>query len=324
MKNITDEDNQELESILNDEITTTETDEETASETSEENLTRKILNTGDSLSCDELYKIMGKEKSKMVVFIGPAGSGKTTIETSLYQMFLKAPLGDFYFAGSNTLQGYESRAFYTRLSSHGSDPKTLRTNVQLDRPFLHLRLWNPKQDKINNFLFADLSGEALITQIGQVENIKKEFPFIKRADYIIGVLDGELLKNVAKKNVAIEQIIQLIRTIYDANLISNGCVAKIIFSKYDELSKETNSEELIKSIKQRMTKRLESMFKHIEYHCIAAMPKESADMEIGYGLEALLMSFVKKYPFEFKNEKIHKFRKMSEFDKLDVKLGGGE
>ncbi|MFR8599056.1 MAG: TRAFAC clade GTPase domain-containing protein [Clostridioides difficile] len=60
----------------------------------------------------------------MLIFIGPAGSGKTTIETSLYQLFQKSSVGGYYFAGSNTIQAYESRSFYTRIRSKEIVPST--------------------------------------------------------------------------------------------------------------------------------------------------------------------------------------------------------
>lgn len=47
----------------------------------------------------------------MIVLVGPVASGKTTMETSLYQLFQNSPVNDFCFAGSYSLQGFEQRAF---------------------------------------------------------------------------------------------------------------------------------------------------------------------------------------------------------------------
>ena len=109
MDNINEE---KIEDILSDEIDLEDSDstEESNSESSD---AIYYLNSGEALNSKETYEITAREKTKLVVLAGLAGSGKTTIETSLYQMFQKKTVGGFYFAGSNTIQGYEQRAFFT-------------------------------------------------------------------------------------------------------------------------------------------------------------------------------------------------------------------
>ena len=40
------------------------------------------INSGEALSCDKFYTIAAKESTKMLLLIGPAASGKTTIAVS--------------------------------------------------------------------------------------------------------------------------------------------------------------------------------------------------------------------------------------------------
>ncbi len=85
------------------------------------------LPAGSALAMEDTYSITSSEESKFIVLVGPSACGKTTLVTSLYQLFQKEPLGGFYFAGSQTLQGFEQRAFFTRTSSKLSNPQTLKT-----------------------------------------------------------------------------------------------------------------------------------------------------------------------------------------------------
>lgn len=85
MDNINEE---KIEDILSDEIDLEDSDstEESNSESSD---AIYYLNSGEALNSKETYEITAREKTKLVVLAGLAGSGKTTIETSLYQMFQK-------------------------------------------------------------------------------------------------------------------------------------------------------------------------------------------------------------------------------------------
>lgn len=310
-----------IEEILSDDI-------EIGSDIVEDRLEAEIPTTnyyfksGDALECGEIYEIASKEKTKMLVFVGPAGSGKTTIETSLYQLFQKSSVGDYYFAGSNTIQAYESRSFYTRIRSKEITPSTQRTSLDMRRVFLHLRLFDSKNSEIENFLFADLSGELFDSHIANTNETKEDFPFIDRAKYIIGVLDGALLKNKRKKNSTVESMLELVQTLYDADLINNECILQIVFSKYDLLAGLDNVDELLKNIKDRIKLRLSPLFLHIEFFNIAAMPKDINTFPIGYGVEELLKSWKERHSCIKKNVLFDEQQNLSEFDKLNRKILG--
>lgn len=306
--------------ILNDEIEVEDAEEEKeAREGSSENSYQ--LCSGDVLSCKDIYQIAAKEKTKMIVFIGPAESGKTTIETSIYQMFFDKPVDDFYFAGSKTLQGYEQRAFFTRVRSHGIEAKTPHTNIDFDQPcFLHLKLWEKYRESMQNFVFTDLSGESYESHIGQIERVKENYSFFDRADYIIGVLDGNLLRDKRKIQSTVSGMIELLRTFYDAKLINEECILQIVFSKYDLLYKLEGIDRVINRIKKQVENSFKEKFQNIEYFKIAAMPESNEDIKIGYGLEELLRSWEESRAY-LRQEKSRKgFVQLSEYDRLDYKF----
>ena len=101
-----------------------------------------------------------------------------------------------------------------------------------------MRLWKKETDEFTSLLFADLSGEAFESHIGRVNDVKKDFPFMDRADFFVGVLDGQLLIDKRARNHTISGMIELVRTFYDAEVIGKECTLQIIFSKCDLFSPE--------------------------------------------------------------------------------------
>lgn len=281
------------------------------------------INSGEALSRDKFYTIAAKESTKMLLLLGPVASGKTTIETSLYQLFQEKPVENYYFAGSRSLQGFEQRAYYTRIKSKGSLPDTPRTKVDEEPTFLHLRLWNRDNDATTNLIFWDISGEAFSENIGKVDSVKKEFSFAERADFVIGIIDGEKLCNKKTKNSVVSEIIQLLRTFLDSGVLGEGCVLQIVFSKYDLLIKEENYAEIIERAKNQINGYLEELSANIEYYCVAAMPSSAKDIQVGYGLSELLQRWCKKREYiSWVSKKLTDFENLSEYDKLFFKYNG--
>lgn len=275
-----------IDQILNDEIDIDVNQEGEEAEFS--SLQDKYqINSGEALNSSDIYRIAAKESTRMIVLVGPVASGKTTMETSLYQLFQNSPVNDFCFAGSYSLQGFEQRAFYTRIKSKGNEPTTQRTSLEDNQAFLHIRLWNRNNNVISNLILADISGEAFTNHIGQVDEAKISFPFIERADYVVGIIDGEKLCNKKTRNSIVSEMIEMIRTFWDAELITDGCVLQIVFSKFDIFSKVENHNLILEKIKQQIVARLSELFMDIEYYNVAAMPSTIDEFSVGYGFHLL-------------------------------------
>ena len=84
--------------------------------------------------------------------------------------------------------------FYTRIESEEKYPSTQRTSLEMGKFFLHLRLFNRSNNEIDNFYLQIYLEELFESHMGRIEETKKDFPFIDRAKYIIGVLDGGIIK----------------------------------------------------------------------------------------------------------------------------------
>ena len=316
-----DERSDKIDQILNDEIDIDVNQEGEEAEFS--SLQDKYqINSGEALNSSDIYRIAAKESTRMIVLVGPVASGKTTMETSLYQLFQNSPVNDFCFAGSYSLQGFEQRAFYTRIKSKGNEPTTQRTSLEDNQAFLHIRLWNRNNNVISNLILADISGEAFTNHIGQVDEAKISFPFIERADYVVGIIDGEKLCNKKTRNSIVSEMIEMIRTFWDAELITDGCVLQIVFSKFDIFSKVENHNLILEKIKQQIVARLSELFMDIEYYNVAAMPSTIDEFSVGYGLEDLLQGWVRKHVRKSSRKMEEPFDELTEYDRLYYKFLG--
>lgn len=310
-----------IDQILNDEIDIDVNQEGEEAEFS--SLQDKYqINSGEALNSSDIYRIAAKESTRMIVLVGPVASGKTTMETSLYQLFQNSPVNDFCFAGSYSLQGFEQRAFYTRIKSKGNEPTTQRTSLEDNQAFLHIRLWNRNNNVISNLILADISGEAFTNHIGQVDEAKISFPFIERADYVVGIIDGEKLCNKKTRNSIVSEMIEMIRTFWDAELITDGCVLQIVFSKFDIFSKVENHNLILEKIKQQIVARLSELFMDIKYYNVAAMPSTIDEFSVGYGLEDLLQGWVRKHVRKSSRKMEEPFDELTEYDRLYYKFLG--
>lgn len=280
--------------------------------------------SGEALSLKDTYPIMAKERTKLIVVIGPSESGKTTLETTLYQLFQSGQLGNFYFAGSKTLQGYEDRAFLTRINSGRSKPDTPRTSTGIQEQFLHLKVYNVEDGNYCNFLFADIAGEDYSNCIANSDEMKKQFPYFKNADFFVSLIDGKQVTDRAKRFSIPENLKQMFRTIVDAGLCKDGSVLQIVTSKYDIVDNDTeNTKEIMEYLAQNETnlyKYFKNYFSLVEFVNIAAMPEVEGKYKCGFGIDKLLKTWCKTNKFSHKIKSSISVNLTAEFNKLSYKI----
>jgi energy-coupling factor transporter ATP-binding protein EcfA2 len=326
----TTESNENVEVLINDEVETNSSIEDINNEVliNDKNKDLFRLPSGRALTLNETYEITASEDTKIIMLVGPSACGKTTIETTLYQLFHNDKVGDYYFAGSKTIQGYEQRAYYTRTRSKQVKPMTPRTSRGVQETFLHLKVWNYKTNNYHNLLFADLSGEDFESHIADVGAMQRDFGFIKSANYIIAIFDGELMSNKKKRNSTFEGMAQLLRTIYDAKIATERTNLQVVISKYDivegNILEDPTIEAFITRKKDELRQRLKTYTNEINFYNVAAIPDENTKFKVGYGVEGLLNSWCEKKDsniLSFKNSNREKDMK-PEFDKLYRKILG--
>jgi hypothetical protein len=281
---------------------------------------------GQALRLAETYSITASEDSKMIVLIGPFDSGKTTIETTIYQLFQRKPFCGLYFAGSNSLFGYEERSFYTRLTSKKEMATTPRTSRFDDKIFLHLKLFNCLTKTKTNYLFADISGEEIYSHLGNVETLTQNMPYLRSTHNYTFVLDGKQLSDKNQRNGVIDEIYTMARTIFDAQLFTSRTRVQIVISKYDLIkgNDDINLEDTIDKRIQCIVDLSKKYISEVSIHKIAAMPQNN-HFEIGFGMDKLLNTWNKNYSnIQISQSYAINCELKSEFNKLIYKLSGGE
>jgi energy-coupling factor transporter ATP-binding protein EcfA2 len=129
------------------------------------------LPVGKELDDTSAARLQAARLTRLIVVAGPPGAGKTTLVTSLYELFQKKSVGGISFAGSSTLPAFERRCHISRTASERSQPDTERTPYGEVR-YLHIRVgaddlrYNPL-----DLLFTDVSGESFERARDSISNV---------------------------------------------------------------------------------------------------------------------------------------------------------
>lgn len=256
------------------------------------------LALGRALTLDNLYPITAQEFSRFFAIIGDTGSGKTTLITSIYHLFLdgKAPV-PLLFAGSETLLALEERAFYLRAASYRSDASMERTKRGIEESILHLRLKNQDTKQVLNLLFSDLQGEDFDVVTADVDAAKEAFsPLFTAARHIVVLLDGAKLLNSTSRSAATQRAAHLLHTLWDAGLLDKRSRVFLAISKYDIILERNDPKlfERIDRIPGIITSQLPDLETCLEFFQLAAMPTVATEeVPVGYNISALLNALLK-------------------------------
>lgn len=116
--------------------------------------------SGQAMNMQELFQFSAHEDLELVLVAGPFRSGKTTLETMLYYVFLEGINKKLNFGGSYTIPGFKKRTKKILHSSGEPEPVMGRTLLKDTDCFLHLRVCD-ETGQSQNLIFADLPGEIL-------------------------------------------------------------------------------------------------------------------------------------------------------------------
>lgn len=273
-------------------------------ETSPENIadTETVLSLalGRALTLGDLYPITAQEFSRFFAIIGDTGSGKTTLITSIYHLFLagKAPT-PFLFAGSETLWAFEDRAFYLRTASYRSDASIERTQRGIEENILHLRLKNQDTNRMLNLLFSDLQGEDFDAVTADVDGMIETFSSLfTAARHIVVLLDGSKLLNSSTRLSAIQRVIHLLHTLRDAQLLDERFRVLLTISKYDLILAQNDPKliEKIDHIPSKIISQLPCLENRLGFFCLAAMPDiATEEIPVGYNVSTLLNALLETH-----------------------------
>jgi hypothetical protein len=227
-----------------------------------------------------------------IVLAGPVDSGKTTLLTSLYELFQWRKVEGYAFAGSNTLPAFEERCYLSRRDSGNVLPHTPRTPYKGPDPqYLHLRI-RPTAGlrSFRDFLFTDVSGE-MFEHARDSTTECKEMTFLKRANHLLLFLDSAKGIQQDKRWAMIEDGRGLLRSCVDSAMIPANCVVNVVWSRFDYFAaKETEDGHRIfrADAERELRKTFDQLIPRLMFSEIAARPLETTALHFGHGVPALL------------------------------------
>jgi hypothetical protein len=250
--------------------------------------------SGLALTEKECNVLMANSLSHFILLGGLSKSGKTTTLTSLFNLFQSNPFGEFLFAGSRTMAGFERRSHESRIASGRTSEETARTRLSEDHEFLHLKVQQQNNtQKPVDLIFTDISGEFFSSLKDSAEECKK-FLIGNRADHFALFMDSESLSENHDKHVIRSSTIGVLRSLIESGIISKDTHIQIIFSRWDLAEQlATNdgpTKAFFESIEKEINRKWPAMT--LTFHRIASRPSRGSHLTPGYGLNELLPIWV--------------------------------
>jgi hypothetical protein len=185
-----------------------------------------------ALDTDAANALAARRRPTVVVLAGRNESGKTSVYAAIYERLGRGPFAGWLFAGSNTLSGFESRCHLWRKASNAGVPEMEHTQAT-DLPWLHLRLTDvEKTMSARDYLFGDFDGEFFRELLRNVKQ-PSELPFLRRADHIGLVLDGERLADPGRRETEVTELEYLVGALSKPEAIAGPEVLSLVVTKLD-------------------------------------------------------------------------------------------
>lgn len=229
---------------------------------------------------------------------GETKSGKTTLIASLHDAFLFGPLGDFSFAGSETLYAFEERAFESRAAAQGIEPTTPRTRYESGQEYFHLRLFKRSSGEYSEILFADMSGEFYERSLYSKSEVE-QFRDLTRAQGLLLLLDGEKLIDIDSRQTVRANAIQFLQRCKEERLLKAETKLQVLISKWD-LVPEDSRAACLGFVKSRLNE--VSLERQAEVLPIASRPGIGKREDKLFGVKDLFPDWVNSVPHLLRSE----------------------
>lgn len=243
---------------------------------------------GMELQTSQIGLVTNQYSANIIIIIGESFSGKSTILTSIFDMFQVGKFSQYYFAGSLTQYGFETRCHLSRAPSGLDEPDTDKTTSK-DFNFLHMAYKDVDslKGKAHHLLLSDISGERFKMANASADMMHK-MSLVKMADHLVYLLDGEKLKDKLEANAVITRAGQFMTRALDIGLFSQMTKLMVVFTKAD-LIEDMFTDGRIDKIKNDLLVRFGNKLKDLSFEIIAARPKPPTDKyPFGFNLDKLL------------------------------------
>lgn len=200
-------------------------------------LSLKRCRTSDaSLSFEEARVFSGRYGGRLVVLVGEAEAGKTTLWVELWtEMMSAGHLGMIEFAGSATALALEERSYESRLEAGLGQGETVRTRRE-NNGLLHLRVRTADAATLELFL-SDYAGEHF-RRIREGTPVRDELPWMYRADRVAVVVDGIAYSEPSSREFTINNVTRQLHALRESSLVAASARVAVVLTKLDRVTGE--------------------------------------------------------------------------------------
>jgi hypothetical protein len=254
------------------------------------------LPSGNELDASAAAEVQRAQPVRLIVVAGPVGAGKTTLITTLHDLFQTGKIGGYGFAWSRTLPAFERRCHLSRIASERAIPDTERTKFGEVR-YLHIQISGPElPENLLDLLFTDVSGESFEMARDSIAECQR-LDFLKMADHFLLLIDCEKVVDRKKRNQVIHDAMMLLRSCLDSGMLAPSCVVNVLWTKYDFVVAAADAEHgsFLEKATQEFQKQFSSRLGKLSFRKVAARPDVDG-LEFGYGLPELLQEWATESP----------------------------
>jgi hypothetical protein len=241
---------------------------------------------GEALGSPGANRVAAESRATVVVLLGNANSGKTTILAALYERFGLGPLNGHWFLGSRTLHGFEKRCFR---SLHGDGPGgELDGHTAQDAPpWLHLRTARQElPGQLYDLLLGDFSGEFHSKPIADGSRPASDFTALRRADHVCITVDGGSMARPERRQAERRFSLDLAENLLaDPAALADASAISVVITKWDLVHEQEDGRAAI----EELFGQLREIFGASEVGFIETAARSSSDVfQIGFGVGDLL------------------------------------
>jgi hypothetical protein len=279
----------------------TPTPTQPAPESSSPVVTDVDLPTGKPFTNVTSSEILRATLTPVVLLVGSAKCGKTTLLASLHDSFQRGlSFAGYICAGSQTLMGFEERCFDSRFSSGGDKPTTLRTRPADGLWFYHLKLRDEDLATASrHLLVGDMSGELYDAAVNSAEEMRKH-AIIRRADHFVHLIDAGRLSSEEYRAYTRANAFLLIRRCLEENMFDRDAKVDVLLTKWDiaiaRCGGEEKASEFLKVQQEQIAKQWDGKIGQLRIEAVAARPHYKSHLKHGFGLTPFLRSWVDEPP----------------------------
>jgi len=255
------------------------------------------LPSGNELDDHAGAKLQAAQLVRLIVVAGPVGAGKTTLITTLHDLFQAGKISGYAFAWSRTLPAFERRCHSSRIASERAVPDTERTPFGEVR-YLHIQISGPElSESLLDLLFTDVSGESFELARDSISECQ-QLAFLKMADHFLLLMDCEKIIDPKKRNLVIHDAAMLLRSCLDSGMLSSSCFVNVLWTKYDFVAAAGNGEHatFLERATEELQKQFGSRVGRLSFRKVAARPADVDGLEFGHGVPELLREWATESP----------------------------